>query len=240
MSPVAGIPLHCTACTQARGAGVWDRSQTPSSLHSALSPVRTVVHQTLLVQCNAGGGRVPAQLAWLITRPAPLCLCRAIIAAHNLQLLPDYASHNEHWTLNSKWIVQTAQEFRSVKRVVLYRGIIRPRLRSGVSGSQIVWYGGCEVQQPLLTCAGTSLQQLSTFVCRCFSNWLKVCHALWGCFNRDALTVQFWPQCCWGVLSNVHREQFPVKYSAACPPLPPSAPHPQLLLRDDHWAPLGG
>ena len=168
MSPMAGIPLHCTACTQARGAGVWDRSQTPSSLHSALSPVRTVVHQTLLVQCNAGGGRVPAQLAWLITRPAPLCLCRAIIAAHNLQLLPDYASHNEHWTLNSKWIVQTAQEFRSVKRVVLYRSIIRPRLRSGVSGSQIVWYGGCEVLQPLLTCAGTSLQQLSTFVCRCF------------------------------------------------------------------------
>ena len=101
MSPMAGIPLHCTACTQARGAGVWDRSQTPSSLHSALSPVKTVVHQTLLVQCNAGGGRVPAQLAWLITRPTPLCLCRAIIAAHNLQLLPDYASHNEHWTLNS-------------------------------------------------------------------------------------------------------------------------------------------
>ena len=87
--PMAGIKLQCTACTQAPGAGAWDRSQPRSSLHYALialPPVQTVVHQTLVVQCNAGG-RSRTSLAWLITRPAPPCLCRGIIAAYNLQLL---------------------------------------------------------------------------------------------------------------------------------------------------------
>ena len=168
MYPMAGIIMQCSAQhvgRQAPGAGAWDRSQP--DLHSTLHWLHSLQCSLLCTKlCLFNATRT--SLAWLITCPAPLCLCRAIIAAHNLQLLPDYASHNEHWTLNSKWIVQTAQEFRSVKRVVLYRSIIRLRLRSGVSGSQIVWYGGCEVQQPLLTCAGTSLQQLSTFVCRCF------------------------------------------------------------------------
>ena len=40
-------------------------------------------------------GRSRTSLAWLITRPAPLCLCRPIITAHNFQMLSDCASHNE-------------------------------------------------------------------------------------------------------------------------------------------------
>ena len=117
---MAGMIMQCSAQhvgRQAPGAGAWDRSQP--DLHSTvhwLHSLQCSLLCTKLCLFNATqGGRSRTSLAWLITRPAPLCLCRAIIAAHNLQLLPDYASHNEHWTASELCIMH----IRSLDKISL-------------------------------------------------------------------------------------------------------------------------